>query len=113
MDQLMRISQEGPEQHSPEYENLRKRAVDYWAGKKERRFNKAFDVPSALKLARRRESLRINALKRKESNKAQKKLSSKERNARKRARARAARKAQREANNETEDKSQLSSWRVE
>ena len=81
MDQLMRISQEGPEQHSPEYKNLRKRAVDYWAGKKERRFNKAFDVPSALKLARRRESLRINALKRKESNKAQKKLSSKERNA--------------------------------
>ena len=99
MDQLMRISQEGPEQHSPEYKNLRKRAVDYWAGKKERRFNKAFDVPSALKLARRRESLQINALKRTESNKAQpqglKKLSSKERNARKRARARAARKAQR------------------
>ena len=52
MDQLMRISHEGPEQHSPEYKNLRKRAVDYWAGKKERRFNKAFDVRNKVDLIR-------------------------------------------------------------
>ena len=93
MDELMRISLEGPQQHTPEYIALRTRVIEHWAGLKRRRCDQEFDMPLA---RRRRKKLAKAALAAEKARVCKKEISSRRKNAKRRARKRAAHKEERE-----------------
>ena len=53
LEQLMRISLEGPDIGTPEFEEYLERAVELWSGKKDRRYQYSWNRDSKIKIARR------------------------------------------------------------
>jgi hypothetical protein len=97
LDQLMRISLEGPDYGTKELDDIIVKAVDLWAGKKNRRCDDVFNMPSRLDIARRKRARERRALEKAENTNTKVKTTSKMRNAGKRAAKRLRSRAAREA----------------